>query len=194
MRQLQKGNTIWHIFDFNKPFLDSNFDDESGHAFDAFGEKLNEWSHDDDIRYFISTGSLANNLTFQIEKNLSEQNQCWLCIITQSNDVVGAVLISKRDHEQIKNVEGETRIFVDDIVVNPKYQNQGIGSNILTDLIEGMPKITEIHNIDYVYASIKEDNSRSKKVFEKNGFSGTDIVHYSNRIFYKPISKPPKQL
>ena len=53
-----------------------------------------------------------------------------------------------------------------DIVVVPQYQNKGIGTNILRKIQGGSLPIT----FDRIEVSIDENNTASKRLFEKMGF------------------------
>jgi len=196
MRTMQIENNTWHIFEFSKPFL-TDLDDRSGAVFDFFVEQLNHWTYTlgDDIRYYISTTSLGKSLTFQIEKNLSEQNRCWLNLIKNGNNTLGVVLLSERNHEPIFENENERplkKIYIDDIVVNPDLLSRGIGKEILGTILDDLKLITGIEQIDGIYCSIKEDNERSLGLFKKFGFVGTGIKKYGMETFFRSMDKPDK--
>ena len=145
----------------------------------------------DDIRYFISTKPLGNALVYQIEKNLTEQNRCFLDVVCENDEIVGVVLLSERTDE-LFNFEKDKpmkKIFVDDIVVNPYLFDKGIGSRILSDVLGNMSTLAGAEDVCGVYCNIKQDNKRSFGLFKKYGFAGTGIKKYGSEIFFKPIDK-----
>ena len=79
-------------------------------------------------------------------------------------------LVAEKNHKiigfliGIKLKTNKTKILM--ISVEPAYQRQKIGENLLNEFI----KITTKENIDVVELEVRTDNKKAIKFYEKNGF------------------------
>ncbi len=80
-------------------------------------------------------------------------------------------------------------LYIQDIMVDPDYQNQKIGTNIMNNLIEQIEKYREINPNIRVYLGAdynKED------FYRKFGFKTRNEVHLGAGMIYKPELKESK--
>ncbi len=76
-------------------------------------------------------------------------------IVVFNNEKAGRILIS----------EFEERLVVVDITLLPEFQNNGIGTKILSDLLSDAKKKNK-----YVQLSVLQNNVQAKKLYKRLGF------------------------
>lgn len=63
--------------------------------------------------------------------------------------------------------DGLTIIYIQDIIVKPKYENKGIGTNLIQQILNKYRDVRQ-------KVLITDENPKTRKFYEKNGFISTD--------------------
>lgn len=101
----------------------------------------------------------------------------WSSYTNNLNQLVKAVnnsrsVISAWDYDQLVGLiravgDGETILYIQDLLVKPNYQNQKIGSNLLEQMLEQNTHIRQ-------KVLLAEDNQQLRKFYEKQGYESCD--------------------
>lgn len=59
--------------------------------------------------------------------------------------------------------DGETILYIQDLLVHPAYQKQGIGTKLMEKMVQAYPKVRQ-------KALMAENTPTIKRFYEKNGF------------------------
>jgi ribosomal protein S18 acetylase RimI-like enzyme len=100
----------------------------------------------------------------------SNFNPDLLKIIIEGGNEIGCISI----------IEEDNQIFLSLIEISPEYQNQGIGSTLIKDLLIKAEKLSKS-----VYLQVLKTNEKAKKLYLRLGFS---IIEESE-THYKMIKK-----
>lgn len=193
MKCLNDGNAFWYTFKFNKPILDDNLNEKDWFLLDSLFNEINSWSAGGEVKGFITSDPLGNHLTYEIEKNLAQGNNCCLCCIIQNGEIIGIILSSERKNQPLQNYDIQinmNNVFVDDIVINPNHHNKGYGSKFLNYFVKNLEEITGFKKVDGIDSLITQSNDGSKRIFSKNNF--LSLKRKSNdprQHFYYPLNK-----
>lgn len=87
--------------------------------------------------------------------------------IIQEQSLIGYVLITQHKKKQAYDISGEVTIYL-----KPDILGRGIGGKAL-HFIEGVARTNGFHSL---VATVCSENERSRKVFERNGY--TQCAHY----------------
>ena len=87
--------------------------------------------------------------------------QIFLKIVVK-NHIIGSVRAYK---------ENET-CFIGKLIIDPDFQNQGIGTNLLRNLIKELT----LNNIKQVILEVRKNNKKAIRFYQKHGFEITDTI------------------
>ncbi len=106
------------------------------------------------------------------QKNYHSQNfkPELLKIILKTGKKIGCISI----------IEEENQFFLSIIEILPKYQNQGIGTSLITELIS---KATSRNKS--VYLQVLKTNEKAQKLYKNLGFSIENITDTHCKMIYK---------
>lgn len=62
--------------------------------------------------------------------------------------------------------DGASILFIQDIIVDPNYQRQGIGTTLLQQCLEDNQEVYQIH-------LLTDDTDKTRQFYESNGFTDT---------------------
>ena len=129
--------------------------------------KYNNIKHfilEDNTYYGLDEVILTNYEFFHIGED--EKKFC-LSIKNQENLTIGFILACMFNMSVNK-----PELIMQYIVLNPNYQNNGYGTEVLKELLTNSDKYFGFHPHD-VYANIQKNNEPSLNLFKKFGFSFT---------------------
>tara|TARA_B100001059_G_C17832443_1_gene585587 strand:- start:2927 stop:3427 length:501 start_codon:yes stop_codon:yes gene_type:complete len=123
-----------------------------------------------DKRFIFNLYNLGVNLKkFKNKKMISFKNHSnWFSkIIDSENDIIYIANINniKIGYIKFKIFNGSYSTI--SIIINPKYQNLGIGSKLL---LKSLNKLNKYMNINIFYSEILKKNKISLNFFKRNGF------------------------
>lgn len=90
--------------------------------------------------------------------------------IDNNPTLVGTVLINHTDKFEFKN-------YIEYLIVNPEFQRKGIGTRMLSSIIENPDKFTHSDNPEDLIGYIHKDNTASLHLVKKLGFK--EFAHKS---------------
>ncbi len=118
--------------------------------------KILEWRNDETTRYYSNnTNMITNNMFNIILEKYKESNIDPLIIYNNNNEEIGIITFVKNNTEN--------KIYIG-INISPKYRDKKIGSLALNELVINKKIYVPIKKI---YASVKKENIKSIKLFEK---------------------------
>ncbi|MGX6961766.1 ribosomal protein S18-alanine N-acetyltransferase [Vagococcus xieshaowenii] len=92
----------------------------------------------------------------QFEEDLQNKSSSWLLKRNESNEVVAFL--------QYRVVLDEAEIY--HIAVSSAYQSQGLGKDMLYELIE---TLTET-NVEKIFLEVRESNEQARRFYQKHAF------------------------
>ena len=144
------------------------------------------------IYKFILEDGLIDNLGQLINLNYEKfpigRNERKFMMIARNEHkkIVGFLILTAYDLQTSK-----PEMFVQYIVLNPKYQGKGYGTEILHELFSNFKKYINFRP-KYVFSYIHKDNEASKNLFKHFGFKISDVVS-SDYVCASADSKTLKQ-
>ena len=118
----------------------------------------------------------------EISRYISIDESNYWDYVTTTDNVFYFKVYNDKDLVAATHLEISNNILYMDIMVVPKYQNQGIASSILKDILSGiLPP-----EFDYVEVSIDESNIASIRLFERFGFTRVsqedELINYVYKV------------
>lgn len=123
------------------------------------------------IRKFILEDDLISGLGEVIDANYErfpigkDEIKKMLVAKTEDNEIFGFVILDAFDLNT-----SISQLFIQYIVVNPKYQHLGYGMEILTELFSSFKKYIKVKPKN-IFGYVHRDNQDSKKLLLKFGFN-----------------------
>lgn len=103
-----------------------------------------------------------------------------LSVKSKDDELIGFVLATVID-----KTTPSPSMFLQYIVLSPKFQNQGYGREILTELFENTEKYFEC-KVNEVFAYIHDENYHSMKLFLEKG---ANLVRMDKSCYYQATTK-----
>lgn len=154
---LSGGNTEYHIL--LKPLTDEHL------------PYLYRWNADPDILYWTEgedVEAYTPETVHQIYGGISQDNFCF--IIEVNGEIIGECWLQKMNIPSVKSIytdDADVR-RIDMSIGEKKYWGKGIGTLFIRMLVE-FAFVKE--RVDVLHCFCEDYNIRSKRVWEKNGFS-----------------------
>jgi len=135
-------------------------------------------------------------LPLTVYKNLlQEETESYTRIAYYEKEIVGAICCRLEDtkrkqaRKEEQKEEKDTscrdkRLYLITFGVRAKYQNMGIGTHLLTYILNLVSQRSDVHDI---YLHVQTSNKTAIDFYQKFGFLVTETI----RNFYKRIAHPP---
>ncbi|HUU88307.1 MAG TPA: GNAT family N-acetyltransferase [Candidatus Glassbacteria bacterium] len=116
----------------------------------------------------LSTRPIGRDHPQSIAKQISQKNS-WILVAEEEQQIIGAVLVT---HDTRKG-------WINRLATHPERAREGIASKLL----EESEKTLLQQGIEVYCALIVEDNTKSRKLFEKSNYSHYEgVTYYSKRL------------
>lgn len=125
----------------------------------------------DSINQFILENGTIRNLGELIDINYEKypigKHERKHCFVAKSDkgEILGFLIMTAFDLNTSK-----PELFIQYVVINPLYQHQGYGNEILTELFSNFKKYIAVKPKN-IFAYVHKDNEASKKLFSHFGFT-----------------------
>lgn len=123
------------------------------------------------IKKFILEDDLIFGLGEMIDANYErfpigeDETKNMLVAKTQENEILGFIILDAFDLNT-----PNSQLFIQYIVISPKYQHSGYGNEILTELFSNFKKYIKVKPKN-IFCYVHNENLASKKLFSKFGFN-----------------------
>lgn len=97
-------------------------------------------------------------------KNMVEDECCF--VAKDENQIVGVIIIQYRNDDNPVKVKRHV-IYIDTLVVDENYRNQGIGHQLLNYV----KKLKKEKKMDSIELQVNAKNNRAYKMYQKYGFT-----------------------
>ncbi|NMM62847.1 GNAT family N-acetyltransferase [Clostridium sp. P21] len=122
------------------------------------------------LNYVWSTahGSIFSKETI---KYITEKGQTYENLKKEIEDTNILFIVAKNDLKKIiglatvKNKDKDKDVFIQRLYIHPSYQSQGIGKNILINIVNRFKNMKSIH------LEVEENNDKALKFYKKCGFN-----------------------
>ncbi len=188
--------------------------------FDSCIDTLNTW-HSHNIGEYIIRGENLGDYLKEFNKSLPYGNQYLYCAM-QGSDMVATAYITAREYlvpkyaleRYIQNIEvgegveyvtisdaeeilardnGENAVDINYLIVNPQFQNQGVGTRVIRSITENLEYFTTAKDISTVMAFVHGRNIASQKAMLKNKFKKLVPSRYFNTEGYDTFFFTPRE-
>ena len=182
---------LWHIYPtkevFKKYRKDAKFKDIT--------TELNSWISPN-IDYFITSvhqiglgNYLCENLITHYHINDNKGENFYLLLAYEDNNLVGVVILSNKENDISKDFklsDNQENMIIDYIIVNPNYQNMGIGTRMIKSIQSNQNILGK--STEGITTVIDNENSASQRAFLKNHFEivipHSHICTYFSKYYY----------
>ena len=132
-------------------------------------EAIRHFILEDDLIYGLGELIATNYEHFSIGK---KEVKKMLIARTAQNEIIGFVIFDVFDIDT-----NHPEMFFQYIVINPKFQHAGYGTELLTELFGNIKKYAEV-TPQSVFCNIHKDNSASRKLFSNFGFEFDEVENF----------------
>ena len=154
--------------------------------------EMNSWSDNPSIKrfiidgmpcgdFFISTYASVKNPAFIDSSDLKEQKKLdsflyFLYDLQNFQNFFGATILNLEEDE----------LDIEYLVINPNFQNKGIGARVLTSLKEHMTVLSEDEKSKIVTALVDKENSPSIKLFSRvcKPVESREVLGNTNKFWF----------
>lgn len=182
---------VWHIYP-TKEVL-KKYRKET--KFKNITAELNSWTSPN-INYFITSlhqmslgNYLCENLITHHRINDDKGKNMYLLLAYDDNNLVGVVILSDKEHDisdDFKLGDNQDNMIIDYIIVNPEYQNMGIGTRMIKSIQSNQKVLGK--STEGITTVIDNENSHSQRAFLKNNFQivipHSHICPYFSKYYY----------
>lgn len=88
------------------------------------------------------------------------------------NEAVGYLLCIKHDIEESIYGYAHSRLYIDQMSVNPSYRSQGIGAALIAKVMQ----LAEAHQVQYITLNVWSFNERAQAFYRRHGFEPMTIT------------------
>ena len=170
---------VWHIYP-TKEVL-KKYRKET--KFKNITAELNSWISPN-IDYFITSlhqmplgNYLSENLITHHRINDDKGKNMYLLLAYDDNNLVGVVILSNKENDisnDLKLGDNQENMIIDYIIVNPNYQNMGIGTRMIKSIQSNQKVLGK--STEGITTVIDNENSHSQRAFLKNNFQKNNIL------------------
>lgn len=154
--------------------------------------EMNSWSDNPGIKRFIVEGMECGK--FFAESYASLKNPAFMDYPGfKEPDKLNSFLYFLYDLNDSQNFFGATILNLEEdeldieyLVINPSFQNKGIGARVLTSLKENMKALSEDEKPKIVTAMVDKENSPSIKLFSRicKPVESREVLGNANRFWF----------
>ena len=157
--------------------------------------QLNSWVSEN-IDYFITSLYLSSLGNFICDKlittyhlNINKAQNMYLLLAYDDNNLIGVVILSDKEHDisdDFKLNDSKNNLIIDYIIVNPEYQNMGIGTRMIKSIQANQKVLGK--STEGITTVIDNENTHSQRAFLKNNFQivipHSHICPYFSKYYY----------
>lgn len=171
------------LIDTQSQLIIRNFTDEELKSNIKLQEIVNSWSDDEAIKEYITSNCIWGNTLFSHLYGLNnilnsdDPNFSELYFAFDSNEQLQAVA-------QISKTKSKFNQAIQFIAVNPNTQSQGIGTRLVTSIINHPEYFNNNKHALFICAASETENIRSRKLLKKHHFIPYKKPKKSTLILY----------
>lgn len=165
----------------------------TGFVWDDYSKKykdlIDRWTDDEEVQRFATDDSWHDEYMYYmteterymddagvVHEHKYELNKDFFCKIIFDGETPVAVII-------LLSTDGYP-VYINPLLVNPKLWGRGYGTEIIRELIDNIDELIPNHS-DTIEAGVDIENTPSRRIFEKNGFTLTKIHPEGDFLFYQ---------
>ncbi|MBE5757902.1 MAG: GNAT family N-acetyltransferase [Clostridiales bacterium] len=165
---------------------------------------LNTWESQNinDFITYTPQIKLGNFIFSNLTQNYNIRNDRGkgfsLVVAYEENEIVGIAILNSKSHDisiDFKLDDNNTTLRIEYIIVNPNFQNQGVGTRMIKSITDHQKYFSSNKVTNGVVADIDNENTNSRKAFLKNNFRivmpASYISKYFSRVYH--TSKQPNK-
>jgi RimJ/RimL family protein N-acetyltransferase len=166
-----KNNAIeWLLIDYEKDYTAQ----ENRDKIKPLRQQLNSWSSDNIRRYItkMPVGDFAYDMC-DIYNDRYDDTKCFHVLAFEDGILVGTAIIANNSNDikiEFNNYTLPNNLKILYLVINPDYQNRGIGTRMIKSIIDNQQFFSQSAKTSGISGEIHKDNIASQKAILKNHF------------------------
>ena len=136
---------------------------------DKYENEIETWCDEPAIRFALDEDNIRTEHQWYLDSDKYVYNENYFCKIVLDGNTPIAIFMLASFYDETKMHLTESIIYLDTLIINPILRNQGLGSKIITDVLQNSEQIVGCSSCIFI-SQIHKENDIAKKLATKLGF------------------------